>query len=144
MLLRSRSSGWRISTLHAKPSWRFSVSRVILITGGVRSGKSRFALEVASRWKRKAFLATAEPLDEEMAERISRHRKERGREFFTVEEPLEVCRALLAIPDEFDCVLFECLATWLGNVLVREGVEALEGRSEELLRTVEGLRKNLI
>ena len=52
---------------------------VIYVTGGARSGKSSFALQQAVRYKKKVFLATAEPFDDEMKSRIGKHRAERGR-----------------------------------------------------------------
>ena len=56
--------------------------RMIFITGGCRSGKSRYALDFANRhFSKKLFLATSEPLDEEMAQRIENHKKVRGPEW---------------------------------------------------------------
>src|SRR5208282_1322647 len=68
---------------------------VILIGGGARSGKSRYALEKARGIEgTRAFVATAQASDEEMTERIRRHREERGEEFTIVEEPIELGRAI--------------------------------------------------
>ena len=64
---------------------------MILITGGCRSGKSRFALDYANRhFSKKLYLATCEALDEEMAQRIEHHKKMRGPEWRTIEEPIEI------------------------------------------------------
>ncbi len=64
---------------------------MILITGGCRSGKSRFALDYANQhFSKKFYLATCEALDEEMAQRIEHHKKMRGPEWQTIEEPIEI------------------------------------------------------
>ena len=92
---------------------------LILVGGGARSGKSRFALHLArSLGVRCTFVATAEALDEEMAERIRRHRAERAGGFFTVEEPWALPEALDAVTGA-DVVLVDCLTLWVSNLLVR-------------------------
>ncbi len=91
--------------------------RVCLVTGGARSGKSQYARERATHYTRPVYLATGVPIDDEMRERIARHRVERGDQFLTIEEPLDVARALCALPPGTDVVLVECLTTWLGNLL---------------------------
>jgi adenosylcobinamide kinase / adenosylcobinamide-phosphate guanylyltransferase len=90
---------------------------VVLIGGGARSGKSRFALEYASRFERRAFLATGQPLDEEMAERIRRHRAERGAEWTTIEDPLDIAAVIERESGRFDAVIVDCLTLWLSNVM---------------------------
>ena len=89
----------------------------ILITGGVKSGKSRHAetriLEMANG-KKPVYLATTELLDPEMEERVLEHRRRRGEKFRTIEEPLHLTDALL----NMKCpVLIECLTMWLNNAL---------------------------
>jgi adenosylcobinamide kinase/adenosylcobinamide-phosphate guanylyltransferase len=89
---------------------------VILIGGGARSGKSRSALEKARAIEgSRAFVATAQPFDEEMATRIDRHRAERGEEFTTIEEPLDLARAIADA--RFDVILVDCLTLWLSNIM---------------------------
>ncbi len=113
----------------------------LLILGGVRSGKSRYALERAQALPgRLAFLATAEALDPEMAERIARHRQARPADWVTVEEPLEVATALRGIEGQADVVVVDCLNLWVSNLLCHEKAldEALLlARLEELLKAVE-------
>jgi adenosylcobinamide kinase / adenosylcobinamide-phosphate guanylyltransferase len=94
--------------------------QVIYVTGGARSGKSAYALELAAaRGGRqgKVFLATAEAFDDEMSERIGLHRQERGDGFTTVEEPLYLDRALRKLPEGTSVVLLDCLTVWLGNMM---------------------------
>ncbi len=90
------------------------------VTGGARSGKSRYALGIAASFERPAFIATAEPFDAEMAERIRRHREERDQRFFTIEEPVDLAGALGRIPSGTDIAIVDCLTVWLGNLLHRE------------------------
>jgi adenosylcobinamide kinase/adenosylcobinamide-phosphate guanylyltransferase len=93
---------------------------VVLVGGGARSGKSRYALQLARRHgPRLVFLATAEPLDKEMEVRIARHRAERPTEFSTIEEPLEIGRAIRSA--EADAIVVDCLTLWLSNVMLSFG-----------------------
>ena len=104
--------------------------RVVLVGGGVRTGKSRFALERArALGRRRLFVATAQPLDQEMADRIADHARTRGDDFRTVEEPLAVPELLLGVRDT-DVVVVDCLTLWLSNMLMPAGTAAtdVEGR----------------
>ncbi len=94
--------------------------RVILVGGGVRSGKSAFALSCAQMLgARRAFVATAEALDAEMRERIALHRRERGDDFHTVEEPIARPEVISSLRD-IDVVTLDCLMLWLSNLLLRD------------------------
>jgi adenosylcobinamide kinase/adenosylcobinamide-phosphate guanylyltransferase len=108
---------------------------ITFITGGARSGKSRYALGIAAgpRYHRPAFIATAEAFDEEMAERIRHHREERGARFFTIEEPVDLAGALRRIPPGTDVVVLDCLTVWLGNLLHR----GAEGEIERFLTALD-------
>jgi len=92
-----------------------------LITGGARSGKSSHALMLAmkSAGARRAFIASAEALDDEMAARIERHRADRPAGFDTIEEPLDVCGALESLDGEADVVILDCLTLWISNLMNR-------------------------
>jgi adenosylcobinamide kinase/adenosylcobinamide-phosphate guanylyltransferase len=108
--------------------------RIVLITGGARSGKSRYAEERAREsGTRRLFLATAEAKDEEMARRIAEHRERRGKEWITVEEPIELKSQLLRYRGQVDCALVDCLTLWLSNLLLRQDEEAAVKRIDELV-----------
>ena len=92
---------------------------VTLITGGCRSGKSTFALQLAQEWEAKTFIATAEPLDEEIRARIQRHRASRGSGYETIEEPRYLDRALKSVTRGV-CVI-DCLTGWVGNLMKYRG-----------------------
>jgi adenosylcobinamide kinase / adenosylcobinamide-phosphate guanylyltransferase len=96
-----------------------SAGSLILIGGGARSGKSRFALaRAAALGAQRVFVATAQAFDDEMARRIALHRGERDASFRTVEEPLDLVHALRSI-GRADVVVVDCLTLWLSNLLVR-------------------------
>jgi adenosylcobinamide kinase/adenosylcobinamide-phosphate guanylyltransferase len=105
-----------------------------LVGGGARSGKSQFAASYAqSLGQRRLFVATAQALDEEMQDRIARHRAERGQAFVTVEEPVQLGRVLREV-ENVDVVLVDCLTLWLSNLLLRgQSAESIAGEVETLL-----------
>ncbi len=90
---------------------------VTLVLGGTRSGKSRHALTLAEGRAQPAFVATAEATDQEMAERVLRHQRDRGDHFLTVEEPVRLASVLRGLPPATDMALVDCLTVWLGNLL---------------------------
>ncbi len=91
---------------------------VSLVLGGARSGKSRHAEAlVESQPGACLYLATAEPGDAEMAERIRRHRERRGQRWQTIEEPLDLVGALGRAARPQGAVLVDCLTLWLSNLL---------------------------
>jgi len=109
----------------------------ILITGGVRSGKSRYAeARAAALGTKLLYLATGAAKDEEMARRIAEHRKRRGENWITVEEPLEIGKELLTHRGRVDCAVVDCLTLWVSNLLIQGG-EAEVGRAvEELVKVL--------
>ena len=95
-----------------------------LVTGGVKSGKSSHALALARTefTGRKIFLATAEICDDEMAERVARHRSERRLgdgtdEFETIEEPVRIDRVFESVSDASRGLLIDCLPMWVNNLM---------------------------
>jgi adenosylcobinamide kinase / adenosylcobinamide-phosphate guanylyltransferase len=94
------------------------VRKIVFILGGARSGKSTFALQEASVVEgKKAFIATAQALDDEMRLRINNHKKERGKGWVTFEEPLYVSRLMQDVKNSHDVVLIDCLTLWLSNIM---------------------------
>lgn len=89
-----------------------------LITGGARSGKSRLAQSLAEQLApRRTYLATGRALDEEMADRIRRHRADRDETWTTVEEPLAIAPLLRGE----GVVLVDCLTLWVTNLMMERG-----------------------
>jgi len=93
------------------------MNTITLITGGVKSGKSSYALSMANTYLKKAFIATAEAFDNEMKHRIARHKSERDQSFFLIEEPCNLGVALHRIPVGTDVAVIDCLTVWIGNVM---------------------------
>lgn len=136
-------------------------AQLILILGGARSGKSTFAEQLAQRSERSvAFIATATASDEDMRDRIMRHRAARPSHWHTIEEPLKLAEALRQAANVADVILLDCITVWLSNWLFSLGdpdhvdaaaisssyTESALGAIEELLTTltVLGTSKTLI
>ncbi len=107
---------------------------VTLVLGGVRSGKSRWAQEFASKFDRVAYVATAQARDAEMREKIQRHQEDRPKHWQTLEEPLELARVLTDRAAEFDILLVDCLTVFVANLL-----EAAEADPESFGQRIESL-----
>ena len=118
---------------------------IILITGGARSGKSQYAEQRAREiGGRSVYVATAEPNDEEMARRIAEHRKRRGNQWRTIEEPLELTQVLLAKRGRTDCALVDCLTLWISNLLLRHDDKYASEKVDELIEKLPDLDFHLV
>ena len=94
------------------------MGKIILVTGGARSGKSRFAEQYVARvGQHIGYIATAEVYDEEMAFRVKLHRQRRPAEWKTYEAPLDAHVALREAGRECDAVLFDCLTLYMSNII---------------------------
>jgi adenosylcobinamide kinase/adenosylcobinamide-phosphate guanylyltransferase len=114
--------------------------KMILITGGCRSGKSRFALDYANQhFSKKLYLATCEALDEEMAQRIEHHKKMRGPEWQTIEEPIEISHQIKLHGDEVEVIVLDCITLWLSNLLMRRKDDP--EITEEISRFIDTIKK---
>jgi len=107
--------------------------KITFIIGGVRSGKSSFALNLANNYilfkkgvhggdeisptLRKAYIATAEALDDEMKARIEEHKRKRGDDWDTYEEPINIVSRIEEIRHKYDVILIDCLTLWLSNII---------------------------
>ena len=114
-----------------------------LVLGGARSGKSRFAESlVLESSLAPVYVATAEPLDEEMAARIAEHRARRGDGWRTVEEPVDLPGALARECGPERAVLVDCLTLWLSNLMTGRRDVVAEGA--RLIDAIGGLRGALV
>jgi adenosylcobinamide kinase/adenosylcobinamide-phosphate guanylyltransferase len=101
------------------------LGRLILVTGGARSGKSRFAVDLAKRLgERVAFIATCVPRDEEMRKRVEEHKKNRPDSWKTIEEETDVTSVLQSLPEDCEVAIVDCLTLLVSNLL-------LTGESEQ-------------
>jgi adenosylcobinamide kinase / adenosylcobinamide-phosphate guanylyltransferase len=108
-------------------------SSVILVLGGARSGKSRYAESLlADRVRRRVYLATAEAGDEEMRLRIRHHRARRGEDWRTIESPIDIAASIASAGG--DAVLVDCLTLWLSNLMAAE--RDIDAATDELCRVL--------
>jgi adenosylcobinamide kinase/adenosylcobinamide-phosphate guanylyltransferase len=93
--------------------------QLVLILGGVRSGKSRYAQQLAGdTGKRVLFLATAKAGDDEMKCRIARHKSSRPESWRTIEEQMDIAGVLRKNAVHADAVIIDCITVWLSNLLM--------------------------
>ena len=106
---------------------------VTLLLGGARSGKSSFAVRYAERCGgRVVYLATAPPIDDDMEQRIARHREERPADWETIEEPIDLIGAFERVADETDILIIDCLTLWTSSMMWhgRSDDSIIEGAEE--------------
>ena len=98
-----------------------SRGKLIFITGGARSGKSHFAEKVAAKISKEvAYIAAGQPLDEEMAHRIEKHKEKRLNSWETYEEPIEVRKLVSRLGLEKEVILIDCLTLLTSNLLLKK------------------------
>lgn len=93
------------------------MSRITLILGGARSGKSSYALKFAESRKSVTFIATAQDFDDEMSARIQKHKAERPASWETLELPLHIAPSVSQIKS--DVVILDCITLWVTNLLMQ-------------------------
>lgn len=119
--------------------------QIILITGGARSGKSQYAEQrTGALGRRRLYIATAEAKDEEMARRIAEHKRRRGNDWITIEEPVELGSVLLEQRGRADCAVVDCLTLWFSNLLLRRDAEFAGRKVEELVETLPRLNFHIL
>jgi adenosylcobinamide kinase/adenosylcobinamide-phosphate guanylyltransferase len=119
---------------------------VTLVLGGVRSGKSRYAQQLAGQSRHVVFVATARVTDEEMRAKIERHREDRPKEWLTIEEPLDLPKVLAEHELDNDVVVVDCLTVYAANLLEAEGEDrdALERRVQTLCDALQVVNSRVI
>jgi len=123
------------------------VKKTTFIIGGCRSGKSRHALEQAEKisGRKRIFIATCMPLDDEMKERIDRHKQERDKSWRTVESSLELPEAINENSREGDVILVDCLTLWINNLLMEtEDHDILHQRIHKLIFAIKEAKCSII
>src|SRR5215470_14799818 len=116
---------------------------VTLVLGGVRSGKSRFAQELAERATSVAFVATAKAVDQEMREKIRRHQQERPGHWRTLEEPLDLAGVFYAHAAKFDLVIVDCLTIFVANAL-EDGAEPARQHIDSFLESLRSSQHSVV
>lgn len=113
---------------------------ITFILGGARSGKSEYALKLASKAKKVAFIATCEALDEEMESRIRKHKSSRPKHWTSLEEPLAVAGAINKCSGENDLILIDCLTLLVTNLLLKD--KTMEEIESEMYSIIRALKKH--
>ena len=117
------------------------MGKIILVTGGARSGKSKFAEDLALKIGegRAAYIATAQIFDSEMAERVKIHKSRRGNNWITFESPFNADKSITYAAQNFNAILFDCVTIYLSNFLCNENLD-----DEKLFANFERLINDLI
>jgi adenosylcobinamide kinase/adenosylcobinamide-phosphate guanylyltransferase len=121
------------------------MKEILLVLGGARSGKSSWALKYVERaYRSHIFLATAQVLDREMAERVRLHKGARGPSWELIEEPINVPGILRKGCGGAEAILVDCLTIWLSNVMLGEGEERVGFYQEELLLALQDIPQSSV
>ena len=116
-----------------------------LILGGARSGKSRLAEKLAAESGcAVTYIATSQPLDGEMNERVRHHRERRPEHWALIEEPIELARVLRDNARSDACLLVDCLTLWLTNLLMLEDPQRLSTERDALLECLADLPGEIV
>lgn len=108
-----------------------------LILGGIKSGKSRLAEQVAKQSNLNvSYIATAKADDDEMQTRIKQHQQQRPAHWQTVEAQLKLAEVILEHNQQNQCVLVDCLTMWMTNLLMLDDEARLVSETDELLSAV--------
>lgn len=120
------------------------MSKIVLVTGGTRSGKSLFAEEYAAKHGKKiAYIATAQIFDKEMEHRVALHQKRRPNDWYTFEAPYDAHATIEKISSEFDMLLFDCLTIYTSNLMFQAESQALEDQYEYIEQNITKLLDSL-
>ncbi len=105
------------------------MGKIIFILGGVRSGKSSYAVDLAKKLRKKtAFIATCTSPDSEMKQRIKTHKKKRPRYWKLIEEGRDINAVLFKLNDKHELVLIDCLGLLISNLMA-------EGLKDKMIET---------
>lgn len=134
---------FKLIAFNLQRSCFLSMGKIVLITGGARSGKSKFAENyVAGTGKDIAYIATSQIFDDEMAYRVKLHRQRRPANWQTFEAPFNAHEAINEAFKQHDTILFDCLTLYLSNYLCQEEAQSLS--LDDLSDNVSMLMKELI
>ena len=118
---------------------------IVFVLGGARSGKSSWALEYTEKhYDSYMLLATAEVMDEEMADRVRLHKEVRGPKWQLREEPLEIAQVLETDVAGVEAVLIDCMTIWLSNVLLKQGEKKVPVYRNRLIEALAQTKASVI
>lgn len=119
----------------------------LLVLGGCRSGKSRYAEELAqNKHQRKCYVATLRATDDlEMQKRVALHRQMRGTGWQTIEEPIEIKEVLKAHQYENDVFVVDCITMWITNMVCNNlADESIEEEVRTLVNAFDEIQASVI
>ncbi|HEX4968735.1 MAG TPA: bifunctional adenosylcobinamide kinase/adenosylcobinamide-phosphate guanylyltransferase [Nitrospiraceae bacterium] len=120
-------------------------SKLILVLGGAASGKSQAALELAGQAAPRAFVATGEALDREMAVRIARHRATRSSDWVTAEVPRNITDWLNTNGTTYQSIVLDCFTLWLNNLQERRlSTLAISDATADMLHAIRATRARVV
>ena len=114
-----------------------------LVLGGARSGKSRYAESLALNHSNVTYIATAVAIDDEIKQRIARHRSERPAHWVTLEAPEKLANALAKCNTDSNWVVIDCLTFWVNNCLF-DSIDKWKTEKEKFLDVVSDFKGQLI
>jgi len=122
------------------------LKQTLFVTGACRSGKSKFALVFADgSFKQKVFMATCCAKDEEMRQRIKKHRKARGSDWQTLEVATALSEAVASHSSRADVILIDCLTLWVSNMLAEnKSQEEILARADALTQAIDEAQCSVI
>lgn len=120
----------------SKRHQRQGTGSLVFVLGGAASGKSDVALRLGQCDGSKAFVATGQDLDDEMAARIARHRSIRSSEWNTAEVPVELSNWIESNIHKYQSIIIDCLTLWLSNLGMRVTENMVLKRVAALLRVI--------
>ncbi|NQT21908.1 MAG: bifunctional adenosylcobinamide kinase/adenosylcobinamide-phosphate guanylyltransferase [Candidatus Omnitrophica bacterium] len=115
------------------------MGKIIFVVGGSRSGKSKFAQNLAKEIGKKiGFIATCIPQDDEMKKRVMMHKKSRPKSWMVVEEPVRIESAANKFKNGYDAVIIDCMGLLVSNLLCEVANKKI------IMEKVESLTKSLL
>ncbi|MDD5255827.1 MAG: bifunctional adenosylcobinamide kinase/adenosylcobinamide-phosphate guanylyltransferase [Candidatus Omnitrophica bacterium] len=121
------------------------MGKITLILGGARSGKSTYALKLAKKSVRVAFIATCEPKDKEMRLRVALHKKTRPASWKTFQAPQDLASLLIKIGSSYETVIVDCLTLLVSGYLLKKMTqEKIENEMHNVLKTLKNIKAHSI
>lgn len=120
-------------------------NKITFITGGQKSGKSNFALKLVEEdHDRLCYVATALTLDDEMKERVRRHKEERSSKWNVIEESVNIKDAVMANKDDYDVFLIDCMTLWMSNLMMSTNDDDILDMVHDFINTVRSTKAHVI
>ena len=119
------------------------MGKLIFISGGIKSGKSQFAVELLKNKKEVFFVATAQAKDKEMAESIKKHRQARPKKFITIEESVDIVSKIKNLGKSSN-IIVDCINFWVANMLNCNGEEKILSDAKRLCQILKKFHLSVV